>query len=166
MAKITYENKEFLNENAQISNINKVTDADLNEIKNVVNGIDDAVEEISTKLTAVILYSSDEYSESITLSDSAANYSYFLVRLTADEYTPSQIKEETMVLVNPDGKEFSHSICWYNSSNDQMYGGHIILNISGTSLTIISNTTGTVGADTAYFSTDKTFKIVEVLGYK
>lgn len=37
MAQITYDNKVALNENPEIANINKVTDDDLNEIKQVVN---------------------------------------------------------------------------------------------------------------------------------
>lgn len=37
MAQITYDNKVNLNTNADIPRINKVTDEDLNEIKNVVN---------------------------------------------------------------------------------------------------------------------------------
>lgn len=37
MAQITYANKEFVNENANIPAINKVQDTDLNEIKSVIN---------------------------------------------------------------------------------------------------------------------------------
>ena len=37
MAQITYENKVKINDNPSIPDINKVTDADMNEIKNVVN---------------------------------------------------------------------------------------------------------------------------------
>ena len=37
MAQITYTNKVALNENPEIANINKVTDDDMNEIKQVVN---------------------------------------------------------------------------------------------------------------------------------
>lgn len=37
MAQITYANKVALNENPEIANINKVTDDDMNEIKQVVN---------------------------------------------------------------------------------------------------------------------------------
>lgn len=37
MAKIEFENKQALNENANIPDINKVKDSDLNEIKNVIN---------------------------------------------------------------------------------------------------------------------------------
>lgn len=38
MAKITYEDKEFLNKKENIADKNKVNDTDLNEIKEVVNG--------------------------------------------------------------------------------------------------------------------------------
>ena len=34
---ITYDNKSYLNQNANIPNVNKVTDSDMNEIKTVVN---------------------------------------------------------------------------------------------------------------------------------
>ena len=41
MAKITYNDKSFLNQNVSIADENKVNDTDLNEIKNVVNTNDD-----------------------------------------------------------------------------------------------------------------------------
>ena len=47
MAKITYENKEFLNKNENIADKNKVNDTDLNELKNVVNENDDNVGDLS-----------------------------------------------------------------------------------------------------------------------
>lgn len=47
MAKITYENKEFLNKNENIANKNKVNDTDLNEIKNIVNQNDDNIGNLS-----------------------------------------------------------------------------------------------------------------------
>lgn len=43
MANITYNNKSFLNQNADIPNVNKVTDNDMNEIKSVVNANYDAM---------------------------------------------------------------------------------------------------------------------------
>ncbi len=43
MSKITYENKQFLYENSDIPAINKVEDADMNEIKQVVNENDDNI---------------------------------------------------------------------------------------------------------------------------
>ena len=51
MAKITYENKVALNENASIPDINKVNASDMNEIKSVVNGNDNNVGHISTLKT-------------------------------------------------------------------------------------------------------------------
>ncbi len=43
MAKITYDDKSYLNLNGNIPNVNKVTDNDMNEIKNVVNANYDAM---------------------------------------------------------------------------------------------------------------------------
>lgn len=37
MSKITYDNKSYINLNSGVPNVNKVTDADMNEIKSVVN---------------------------------------------------------------------------------------------------------------------------------
>lgn len=47
MAKITYEDKEFLNKNEDIANNRKVNDTDLNEIKQVVNTNDDNIGDLS-----------------------------------------------------------------------------------------------------------------------
>lgn len=47
MAKITYEDKEFLNKNESIADKNKVSDTNLNEIKEVVNGNDDKIGDLS-----------------------------------------------------------------------------------------------------------------------
>ena len=47
MAKIQYQNKETLNEQPSVAAINKVTDDDMNEIKQVVNTNDDNVGDLS-----------------------------------------------------------------------------------------------------------------------
>lgn len=60
MSKITYTNKVALNENADIPNVNKVTDDDMNEIKTVVNNNDDELTTINTKLTNATTYSTTE----------------------------------------------------------------------------------------------------------
>ena len=49
--KITYDNKESLNPQPTIANINKVSDTDMNEIKNVVNNAIDQVNINTTKLS-------------------------------------------------------------------------------------------------------------------
>lgn len=74
--KLTYANKVALNENPEISDMNKVTDSDMNEIKTVVNNNDDELITINTKLTNItgqILWTnsrptSDFSSQTITLS--------------------------------------------------------------------------------------------------
>lgn len=58
--KLTYANKVAINENAEIPDINKVTDSDMNEIKSVVNNNDDESIAINTKLTNATTYSTDE----------------------------------------------------------------------------------------------------------
>ena len=89
MSKITYTNKVAINENAEISDINKVTDSDMNEIKAVVNNNDDDLITINTKLTNLITYSTDEirvgtwmnkplYRKVYILSAIAGNNSYTL----------------------------------------------------------------------------------------
>ena len=47
MSKITFADKQFLNQNANIPDINKCNDSDMNEIKQVVNENDDTLEEIA-----------------------------------------------------------------------------------------------------------------------
>lgn len=94
MAKITYEDKEFLNKNENIADKNKVNDSDLNEIKNVVNENADSVGNLSDLNTndksslvnainstlPVILYETDKtYSATstntkITLTDDITKY--------------------------------------------------------------------------------------------
>ena len=52
MAKITYEDKEFLNKNENIADKNKVNDTDLNQIKEVVNENNDNIGDLSELNTA------------------------------------------------------------------------------------------------------------------
>ena len=52
MAKITYEDKEFLNKNENIADKNKVNDTDLNQIKEVINQNDDKIGNLSDLNTA------------------------------------------------------------------------------------------------------------------
>lgn len=58
MAKITYQDKAFLNENSQISSVNKVQDTDLNEIKNVVNENDDIFTQLLENFNSLFKFQS------------------------------------------------------------------------------------------------------------
>jgi hypothetical protein len=51
MAKITYDNKSYLNQNSSIPNVNKVNDTDMNEIKSVVNTNDTNVGDLTNLAT-------------------------------------------------------------------------------------------------------------------
>jgi len=53
MAKITYDDKSTLNPQPSIANENKVTSGDMNEIKTVVNGLDDEIGTLSNLNTTV-----------------------------------------------------------------------------------------------------------------
>jgi hypothetical protein len=57
MAQITYENKVKINDNPSIPNINKVTDADMNEIKDVVN---ENYQELTNLITNDTGYTKDD----------------------------------------------------------------------------------------------------------
>lgn len=59
MNKITYADKVAINENTEIPDINKVTDSDMNEIKNVVNDFisgDDYLTSTPTLMNATVTY--------------------------------------------------------------------------------------------------------------
>lgn len=60
MAKITYDNKIQLNENANIPNNQKCRAVDMNEIKNIVNGNDDEFIQYKSSIVAGETYSTDE----------------------------------------------------------------------------------------------------------
>lgn len=94
MAKITYEDKEFLNKNENIADKNKVNDTDLNQIKEVVNGNDDKIGDLSNlntinkdslvgainELLPIVLYETDKTFSAvadntvISLNDNLSNY--------------------------------------------------------------------------------------------
>lgn len=60
MAKITYDNKIKLNENANIPNNQKCRAVDMNEIKNIVNGNDDEFIQYKSNIATGETYSTNE----------------------------------------------------------------------------------------------------------
>lgn len=60
MAQITYENKVKINDNPNIPDINKVTDADMNEIKDVVNENYQEQQNTQVQINALATYSTEE----------------------------------------------------------------------------------------------------------
>lgn len=55
MAKITFEDKVALDEQAAIADVNKVRASDMNQIKSVVNGLDDTISNLGTTLSSSYL---------------------------------------------------------------------------------------------------------------
>lgn len=72
MAQITYTNKQFVNQNANVPAINKVQDSDMNEIKSVVNGLLTS----STSSDSTLGYTAP-FLNGITIEDSGAGYIRF-----------------------------------------------------------------------------------------
>ena len=117
-------------------------------------------------ITPVTLYEGTEMLTSITLNDTAANYKFFEITINHHEYQQTMINEETFIVLNPNGKTTGHSWSYYDNGNNQVYAGRMIVNIQNNIINITHNIAGTVGAATAYYSSDKMFKITKVLGYK
>ncbi len=55
MAKITFEDKVALDEQAAIADVNKVRASDMNQIKSVINGLDDTISNLGTTLSSSYL---------------------------------------------------------------------------------------------------------------
>lgn len=81
MAMITYDDKQAMGTQPTIPEVNKVTDSDMNEIKNSVNA-----------LYPVVLYNNPSGSNgTITLSDNVTNYSFIEIYYKSnDDYVDSK----------------------------------------------------------------------------
>lgn len=69
MAKITYDDKISINENADIPAINKCQASDMNEIKQVVNENDDKIEALQPNIITAIVGEYITFSSTTTIND-------------------------------------------------------------------------------------------------
>lgn len=118
MALITYEDKQTLNENPTIPDINKCKASDLNEIKQVVNdnytelgnledlettdksSLVNAINEVN-KPSLTLLYEGEWNSGNITLNDDITNYSMVYILMSGQgTYIPCPILPSELAL-NP-----------------------------------------------------------------
>ena len=114
MAQITYANKVALNENPEIANINKVTDDDMNEIKQVVNdNYNNTIQITDTEPTdsdnkiwidtgevgSAVSEITNEYSTS-TGKGYSANYINNLSKIVWTNSNPTSIMAETTITIN------------------------------------------------------------------
>ncbi len=179
MAKITYTDKVTMNENADIPAINKCQAADMNEIKSVVNENDTNVGTLSNlqtpvitsivdainSLLPVVLYNNDAGSnDTITLSDSAANYSYLEIFYRSNDNMYQSVK-----VYNPNGKNVSLFSTTTNYANLRIYGKTKEVTISDNKITLYLQNCSQFtinNASTGYVNNDNHIYITRVLGYK
>lgn len=116
MGKITYEDKQNLNTNESILDINKVTDNDMNEIKQVVNENDNKVGELNnlntTDKTSIVNAINEIGTDYIIDSGSNANGYY-------EKYASGTLKQWGKVTVTDELKTAHGSTGWYRTANEQ-----------------------------------------------
>lgn len=176
MAKITYDNKVTLNPQPSIADINKVTDADMNEIKTSVNTLYDnqgdlnslttteksnlvgAVNEVNN-LKPVTLYDNSTGTTSgiNNLNDNVSNYNYLEIF-----YKYNGTESSTKI------SGTKASLITHYTSNNQTYINFKEVSFSGTSMTVNSyqqwnNTWGTSGVSAA---NNNNILVTKILGYK
>ena len=159
---------------------NKCTAEDLNEIKEVVNANADELNENTSNIEQIqqqiadlenliqgtILFENTSgvgSGTNITLSETAANYSYLEIfyRRSSTENLLSSVKVE-----NPNNKQFEMSIIYASSDTTiQLYGAR--MRINGVSLTWSGSTLTTI-TNTSVSSTSATdaLKVYKIIGYK
>ena len=150
---ITYGDKQYLNENADIPATNKVQDIDMNEIKAVVNN--NANELIN--LQVVELFSGST-TGTVTLSDSATNYSYLEIFYEATG------NYNSVKIPSPNNKNVLLISAWFGTNTV----GNIKIakvNISGVTISKINYTAFEYGSSNPAFEENSIF-IKKVIGYK
>lgn len=177
MAKITYENKDFLNENAQISNINKVTDTDLNEIKTVVNENDENVGILSNLNTTdksslvnaincllpVTLFEGVG-DTSITLNDNLANYKRIKIYYYQTAYHDTSYS--SVEVYEPNGKNVELSFVMGVSDNSGLYANNRCYLLNGTNVTKTDGYNARFYNSASNWAISDAIRISKIIGYK
>lgn len=151
---ITYDDKQYLNQNIDIPATNKVQDTDMNEIKSVVNN--NANELIN--LQAIELFNGSTIGTA-TLSDSAENYSYLEIFFEgANNFSSVKVFE-------PNNKNVYLIVGWLNNNTN----GNIKIanvNISGTSITKMNYSAISYSTNSMTTDEENGITIRKVIGYK
>lgn len=97
MAKITYDDKSYLNQNGSVPNVNKINDSDMNEIKQVVNDNYDEFTTSQAVSTGSLTVSKSSGSSAI----STASYAKFgnVIAINISVYTSASINNNTNIFV-------------------------------------------------------------------
>ena len=134
MAKITYTNKVALNENPEIADINKVKDTDMNEIKTVVNGLDDNIGTLSNLTTTNKTSTVAAINE---LNSNKASTNEVLIQNTEPTAADNKIWIDTGEIASP-VSEITNS---YSTSTGIGYSANYVNNkVEPESWTLLANT--------------------------
>lgn len=146
MAKITYDDKSYLNLNGNIPNVNKVTDNDMNEIKSVVNSNYDSEQDDIYYKTGDTFSIVDNYGGYYTggaISGSNKSIVWSIV-------VPKSLKNITSITVNSMTLTIRHSSGGYiysSASLSQIDGNIVPYIVSDNMITFVNErTTAASGA--------------------
>lgn len=175
---ITFENKQYLNQNADIPAINKVQDTDMNEIKAVVNNNANNIGDLTNLETSdtsslvnainsnlpVILYdnSTGTDSSTITLNDVASNYS--MIKIYFGEASDNKLGIASQSIYNPNGKYINlFGMSVRSDTEIQLKGGTYSIN-NNTITRTISRAVTLKSNSVVLWSSN--VKIYQVIGYQ
>ena len=168
---ITYGDKSYLNQNADIPATNKVQDTDMNEIKSVVNNNANEtsnnttnIDNIVNSLNGTVLYENSIGSSStFTINDNISNYSKILITYSR---TDGAQKVSTFLDIEEIGNaSIPLSLVDAGGSNFIIYGCRI--SFSNTTVTISNNGAREVLSSTASINNSGyEISINKIIGYK
>ena len=142
--KITYDNKVSLNPQPSTPNINKVSDADMNEIKSVVNGGIDALNE-----TLKNLWTGEKYTKHDTLTISEVLQAGHLYMITCRGVSSSFTVSLPVLYTGG-----NIQIAYANVAGGTSEGFRYRLLVNGTTITIDGNSQNNI-SNTAILRIDK-----------
>lgn len=176
MAKITYEDKEFLNKNEEIADNRKVNDTDLNEIKQVVNTNDDNIGDLSnlnttdkssivnginSTLPKILFEGTGDIS--ITLNDNLSSYSRIVIYFKQTEFHNTSYG--SVEVDSPNGKNVELSIIFGNVE-DSLYICSRCYILSGNRMTKSDGFSAKIYPPNASWGIGDTLRVTKVIGYK
>ena len=155
MSQITYADKVTLNPQPDIADINKVTDSDMNMIKNAHNDTDNNL----NNLIGVELYNdtSGTTGNITNLSDNVSNYNYLEIF-----YSYNGSRQSTKIIGN------KASLIVHTTSNNQTYLLFKEVSFSGTSMTVntYQQWNNVWGTSNVNASNTNSIYVIKIVGYK
>ena len=159
---INYDDKQFLNQNSDIADVNKCNDTDLNEIKSVVNN---NANEIILMKPIQLYYNQTGSNSSITLSDSVENYEYIEIYYRHQD----NVNYKNSVKIKKPNETYTNLLyCLTSGAGNTLYINSKNIYIEGDTISVQNNirySLATISSSVSHSNTNTLF-ITEVLGYK